>query len=503
MAGVEPLIGRTLAGRFRITGFIGEGAMASVFRGVDMTQAGPLADVAVKVMHPHLVSDPTFTGRFRLEAQAAARLSHPNSVRIVDTGADGQFHFIAMELVMGRDLAEILTMERRISPARACRILRGVCDALGTAHQQNIVHRDLKPENVMVVDAADAPGGETVKVLDFGIAKLLDAPAGRPGDTDSGPTSALTRVGTVVGTPAYMSPEQCRGQQVDGRSDLYTCGILLYQLVTGKVPFWSENPFEIAAKQVREKPVPPSHQVDGLDPELEAIILKALSKTPSDRFTRAEELRDVLAALEPRLSDQRLSPRQGPLPPRPQGMPDPAPPDPMPPPAPGLSGNGSPPLTPPIAGPGGPLGGPMAGPMGGFAPAPPPGMSPAALTPLPSNVGPGPGQVLLGAQNVSDAEAAKQALLARVRGGTIPMGAGLDAIVRQIHEDAARDGTPLDPALRNLTGTPAQMQMQLQQAANAPAPAVGRPNGAILAVMVFLSIAVGVGAGVAAYVFSR
>ncbi len=482
MAGVEPLIGRTLAGRFRITGFIGEGAMASVFRGVDVTQAGPLADVAVKVMHPHLVSDPTFTGRFRLEAQAAARLSHPNSVRIVDTGADGPFHFIAMELVMGRDLAEILTMERRMSPARTSRILRGVCDALATAHQQNIVHRDLKPENVMVVDAEGAPGGETVKVLDFGIAKLLDAPAGRPGDTDSGPTSALTRVGTVVGTPAYMSPEQCRGQPVDGRSDLYTCGILLYQLITGKVPFWSENPFEIAAKQVREKPVPPSHHVDGLDPELEAVILRILSKTPSERYARAEELRDVLAALEPRLTDQRLAPRQGPMAQRPTGIPDPAPPD-----------ETAPPTT-PGRGPGHP-------PMGGFSPSPPPG-----ITPLPPAVGPGPGQMMIGRAPLADPETAKHALIARARGGTIPMGAGLDAIVRQIHEDAARDGVLVDPAVATAqAGLLHVQQMQQMQAAGAGYPSAPAPksNGGLVVVMVLASIFIGVGAGVVAYIFSR
>jgi len=310
MAGGEPLLGRVLAGRFRITGFIGEGAMASVFRGVDLTQQGPAADVAVKVMHAHLAGDPTFTGRFRLEAQAAARLQHPNSVRIVDCGAEDKQHYIAMELIQGRDLAEILTLERRMAPARACRLLAGVCAALAAAHAQNIVHRDLKPENVMVVDTPEVRGGETVKVLDFGIAKLLDAPAKKEGD--DGPSSALTRVGTVVGTPAYMSPEQCRGQPVDGRSDLYTCGILLYQLITGKLPFWSDSPFEIAAKQVREPPTPPSHHVDGLDPELEQLILRTLSKSPADRLPRADDLRDALVALEPRQAEQRLTPRTGP-----------------------------------------------------------------------------------------------------------------------------------------------------------------------------------------------
>jgi len=499
MAGVEPLIGRTLAGRFRITGFIGEGAMASVFRGVDMTQQGPLADVAVKVMHPHLVSDPTFTGRFRLEAQAAARLSHPNSVRIVATGEDGQFHFIAMELVMGRDLAEILTLERRLAPARASRILRGVCDALATAHAQNIVHRDLKPENVMVVDEGDAPGGECVKVLDFGIAKLLDAPAGRPGDSDSGPTSALTRVGTVVGTPAYMSPEQCRGQPVDGRSDLYTCGVLLYQLIVGKVPFWSENPFEIAAKQVREKPVPPSHHVDGLDPELEALILRTLAKTPSERFTRAEELRDALAAIEPRLGDQRLQPRQGP---RPSGIPGPMPgPAAMPGPAP-MPG---PALLRPAAG--------LSGtPGGGFAPAAAPGMTPMppGMAPTPLGLAPGAQVHMLGGARAEDPnEAAKRALMARARGGTIPMGAGLDAVVRLIHEDASRGHIPLE-SLQNpvLAAAPGALGMSaaggLPAPAGAqPAPARSRPNGGVVAAMVLASIAVGVGAGFAAYIFSR
>jgi serine/threonine-protein kinase len=292
--GVEPpLLGRTIGGRFQIRGHIGEGAMASVFRGVD-AQTG--AEVAIKVMHPHLAQDRTFTGRFKREAQAASMVRHPNSVAIYAIGEENGAHYIAMELCPGKDLKETLREEGRLTDIRAARIVATVADALHAAHQLGVVHRDLKPENVMV-DRDPHSGFDLVKVLDFGIAKLVDGPpkarASSP-DGDSDPPPALTQFGVVVGTPAYMSPEQCRGQPLDGRSDLYTCGILLYQLVTGVLPFNSESPFELAGKQAFEPPPPPSTHLSSMDRDLEQLILRLLSKSPDERPQNAIELRDEL-----------------------------------------------------------------------------------------------------------------------------------------------------------------------------------------------------------------
>jgi len=303
MSSGNAIIGRTLAGRFRITGFIGEGAMASVYRAV---QDAEPREVALKIMHPQLVSDATFVGRFRREARAASRIAHPSSVKIVDYGVDGQTLYIAMELLAGRDLFEILVLERRLAEARAARILADVADVLVVAHEHGIVHRDLKPENIMLLGDGDDPADERVKVLDFGIAKILESDAPSSDGSPTSMTNALTVVGTVVGTPAYMSPEQCRGDPIDHRSDLYTCGILLYQLVVGRLPFAADNAMDYAVKHVRTPPTPPAEIVLGIHPGLAALILKALAKWPVDRQQSAAELRDGLRTLLPELSSTPL-----------------------------------------------------------------------------------------------------------------------------------------------------------------------------------------------------
>ncbi|MEZ4296133.1 MAG: serine/threonine-protein kinase [Polyangiaceae bacterium] len=317
-----PLIGQTIAGRFKLTGFIGEGAMATVYRGL---QEGEPRDVAVKIMHAHLARDPTFAARFRREAKAAALLSHPNTVHIVDYGADRDRLYIAMELISGQDLFEMLVIERRFSEARATRIVADVCDALSTAHARGIIHRDLKPENVMLIPGARDPRAETVKVLDFGIAKILERDkipsAGPDSNSDEAPSSlvasALTTVGVVVGTPAYMSPEQCRAEPVDARSDVYSCGILLYQLICGRTPFTGDSPIEIAINQVRMPPDPPSSIIPSIHPQLEQILLKALEKWPAQRQQSAGELRDELRAVLPYLSEERKLLADGKQPPPP------------------------------------------------------------------------------------------------------------------------------------------------------------------------------------------
>jgi serine/threonine protein kinase len=320
------ILGRTLGGRFRVVGFIGEGAMATVYRGVQ--EAEP-HDVALKIMHPHLVSDATFVGRFRREARAAARIVHPNTVKILDTGVDGQILYIAMELLSGQDLFETLVLERRLSEARAGRILVQVADALVAAHEKGVVHRDLKPENIMLLRDESDPSREEVKVLDFGIAKILELDS-VSSDGQANMQSALTGVGTVVGTPAYMSPEQCRGEPVDTRSDVYTCGILLYQLISGRLPFTSANAMDLAVMHVRTPPTPLEDVVPGVDPRLAALILKALSKWPAQRQQTAKELRDDLGALLPELSATPLTPIENPA----RNLPD------------GPAGPRSPPLTP-------------------------------------------------------------------------------------------------------------------------------------------------------------
>jgi serine/threonine-protein kinase len=298
------LLGRTLAGRFRITGFIGEGAMAAVYRGY---QDAEPHDVAIKIMHPQLLGDATFTGRFRREAKAAARLKHPSTVQIIDYGVDGTLPYIAMELLKGRDLFEILAREHRLAEARAVRILMGICDALEVAHEHGIVHRDLKPENVMILPDAGNAEIERVKVLDFGIAKILDAGPAVPGE-EGAPSSlgslALTTVGMAVGTPAYMSPEQCRGDPVDGRSDLYSCGVMLFLLVTGRLPFAATGaPWEVAMEHLRRAPPAPSTFLPHIHPGLEAAILIALAKWPAQRQQSARELREELARLLPDLPE--------------------------------------------------------------------------------------------------------------------------------------------------------------------------------------------------------
>ena len=238
----EGLVGRTLLGRFRIDKILGRGGMATVYASFDQKLGLP---VALKVLKRELTRDKMVVKRFEREARAASNLRHPNVVEVVDWGVEDEEAFIAMELAQGTDLLKALARQRPMKQVRAVLVLTQVCAALSAAHAKGIVHRDLKPENVLLVPDPSEPGGERAKVLDFGIAKILDVPkaGGSPDDPPSYVTkTALTRVGTIVGTPAYMSPEQCRGGEIDGRSDVYACGVLLYQLVTGELPFTGETP---------------------------------------------------------------------------------------------------------------------------------------------------------------------------------------------------------------------------------------------------------------------
>ena len=263
---------RVLAGRYRIESAVGEGGMAKVFRGQDVVLG---RTVAVKVLAPEYARDGRFVERFRREAQSAAALSHPNVVSVFDTGSDGPVHYIVMEFLEGRTLREVLAADGRLHPDRAAEIAESMCRALATAHHHGLVHRDVKPGNVMLT-----PSGE-VKVMDFGIARVTTG-------------EALTQTATVLGTASYFSPEQAKGEGVDPRSDVYSAGCVLYEMLTGRPPFTGDSPVSIAYKHVREDaPVPSSINPD-VSTALDAVVMKALAKNPANRYQTAVEMAEDL-----------------------------------------------------------------------------------------------------------------------------------------------------------------------------------------------------------------
>ncbi len=273
---------RLLGGRYELDGVVGRGGMAEVYRARDI-RLDRL--VAVKTLREDLARDQTFQARFRREAQSAASLNHPSIVAVYDTGEDaaGPTHvpYIVMEYVDGRTLRDLLRDDRRLLPERALEITDGVLRALDYSHRNGIVHRDIKPGNVMLTRSGD------VKVMDFGIARAV-----------SDAQATMTQTAQVIGTAQYLSPEQARGERVDARSDLYSTGCLLYELLTGRPPFLGDSPVAIAYQHVRENPVPPSR----LDPEIpawaDAIVLKAMAKSPAERYQSANDMRnDIKRAL--------------------------------------------------------------------------------------------------------------------------------------------------------------------------------------------------------------
>ncbi len=273
---------RVLSGRYRVDDLIGRGGMASVYRGEDTTLG---RTVAIKILKPELAADASFRTRFRLEAQAASRMSHPAIVRVFDAGedvaADVDGHerpvpYIIMELVDGRLQKDVIAAGD-VPVGDAVRYVDGILEALEYSHRAGVVHRDIKPGNVMVT-----PGGQ-VKVMDFGIARAV---------SDSSSTVAETTA--IIGTAAYFSPEQAKGEPVDGRADLYSAGVVLYELLTGRAPFRGESPVAVAYQHVSEAPVPPSELDGDVSRSLDAVVLRALAKDPYQRYQDAAAFRAAL-----------------------------------------------------------------------------------------------------------------------------------------------------------------------------------------------------------------
>ncbi len=273
----------SVGGRYQLAEVLGRGGMAEVHRALDTRLGRP---VAVKQLRIDLAQDPTFQARFRREAQSAAGLNHPTIVAVYDTGEEPDprtgvgVPYIVMELVEGPTLRDILREGGKIMPERALELTQGVLDALSYSHKAGIVHRDIKPANVMLTQTGN------IKVMDFGIARAV-------ADT----SSTMTQTAAVIGTAQYLSPEQARGETVDARSDIYSAGCLLYELLTGRPPFVGDSPVSVAYQHVREAPVPPSRLNPAIGPEIDAITLKALAKAPADRYQSARDMKADIARL--------------------------------------------------------------------------------------------------------------------------------------------------------------------------------------------------------------
>jgi serine/threonine protein kinase len=280
----DPFLGRVLEGRYRIVAKIGEGGMAKVYEAARIDGG---RNVAVKVLSSDLVADPEQKERFEREARALFGLAHPHLLTVHDFGVVDGLPFLVMEKLDGKALDKLLEGER-LDAASALSIAKQILQGLGHAHAQGVLHRDLKADNVFV--SRDPNGGPRVKLLDFGLVKFVD-------DDRWGSAKALTTYGEIFGTPAYMSPEQCMGERVDARTDVYSMGVLLYELLTGVWPFMEETKVDMLRAHLQKPPPPLSASRPDLryDPRLDGIVQRAMAKKPEARFADANEM---LAALE-------------------------------------------------------------------------------------------------------------------------------------------------------------------------------------------------------------
>ncbi len=278
---------RHLDGRYELRGLLGRGGMADVWDATDHVLGRA---VAVKILRCHLAAEPEFLARFRREAQLAAALNHPSIVAVYDTGTDhhggADVPFIVMEHIDGTTLKEVAAENGPLRPRRSLEIIVQVLDALQTSHRHGIVHRDVKPGNIMVTASG------AIKVMDFGIAC-----------TPAEQTSRLTDPAAIVGTAQYLSPEQAAGRPIDDRSDIYSVGCVLYELLTGCPPFTGPTPYEVARRHMHEEPLAPSVLLPGLPPEYDAIVLRALRKDPDRRYSSAAGMRSAISRAIPSAAD--------------------------------------------------------------------------------------------------------------------------------------------------------------------------------------------------------
>lgn len=281
--GDDPLLGMVVEGRYKIQSVIGQGSAGTVYKAVQELIG---REVAIKVLHDYLVSDDEFIKRFRQEAKASSRLSHPNIITIYDFGLipEGHRPYIAMDLLIGTPLSDLLASVERLSLEEAIPVFVQVCSALGEAHRQGVVHRDVKPENIVLVERS----GQRLFpiVVDFGIARIVE-------ESDA---AKITRTGTVCGSPTYMSPEQCTSSKVDHRSDIYSLGVVIYETLTGEVPFHSDELVRVMAMHLSDPPTPLNQVKPGLVfPEmLEEVVYKSLAKNPDQRFQSMEDFANAL-----------------------------------------------------------------------------------------------------------------------------------------------------------------------------------------------------------------
>ncbi len=299
---VDPLIGQTLDDKYLIEERLGIGGMGTVYRARHL-----LIDraVAVKVLNKRFAEDETVQARFRREAKAAGRLQHPNAVLVTDFGQTaGGYAYIVMELLEGSTLRDVLAKEAPLETARAVSLMLQISGAVAAAHDAGIIHRDLKPANIFIVQRADVPAA--VKVLDFGIAKIAVE------TIDDDDPKTLTYMGAMIGTPRYMSPEQCIGKELTPGADVYSLGVILYEMLTGKMPFNGSTPLAIAVKHATQAPVKPREIIESIPATLEKVVLHALEKRPENRPADAAAFKTELYETAERLGLEHAETSSGP-----------------------------------------------------------------------------------------------------------------------------------------------------------------------------------------------